>query len=65
MFSNIHLSGLVSGGVLYGIVAYAVRTIPIPDNKYGKWLVGLVHFAFSNLEIAQTCFYDNKTIPHV
>jgi hypothetical protein len=49
-FHAIHWQGFVSGAFAYGVAAYAARTIPIPDNRWARWIVGVLQFALSNAE---------------
>jgi hypothetical protein len=44
---------------LYGLLAifsYAVNTAPVPDNKWAKWLMGVIQFAMLNWNKAQQHF---------
>lgn len=48
--SHINWETFLAGSFAYGVVAYALRTIPPQSNPWAKWLIGILQFAFSNLE---------------
>jgi len=43
-----HVYAFVGGASIYGIVSYAARTIPVPDNPWLHWLAGIFQYAMSN-----------------
>jgi len=45
-----HLTGLLTGGVAFGVIAHAVQTFPVPDNKYGAWLLGTIQYVVGQRE---------------
>lgn len=51
-----HWQAWLSGATGYGIVSYAARTVPVPDNKWLKWLVGIFQFAAANPDKARAHF---------
>jgi hypothetical protein len=46
----IFLSGILSGGTTFGIVAHAVDTFPMPKSEIGRWFLGLIQFAVGQRE---------------
>ena len=45
-----HWGDLLSGGVMYGVVAYLLRTMPAVRNPWIAWLIGGLQYAFSNAD---------------
>jgi hypothetical protein len=46
LLSNLttHLIVFFAGASGLGLVAHAVSTFPVPENKYGKWLLGTIQY---------------------
>ena len=44
-----HLVGnwddMLAGATILGIISHAVSNFPVPENKYGKWLLGTIQYA--------------------
>lgn len=36
------------GGSSWMVASYAAQTFPMPDNKYAKWLLGLIQLILAN-----------------
>lgn len=49
-FIAIHAASWLQGAAIYGTLSYAARTMPMPTNIWGRWIVGIVHFGLSNYE---------------
>ena len=47
---------------IYGIAAYAARTIPVPTNQYAKWFVGILQFSLSNVEKGNAAMAQAPTV---
>lgn len=53
------LSGLYSIVGWTGL-AYAAQTFPMPSNKYGKWILGIVQYMLANKQLADQNFASAK-----
>ncbi len=58
---TIDLTGLLTGGVAFGIIAHAVQTFPTPENKYGAWLLGAIQYAVGQRERALNTLAGSDT----
>lgn len=45
---TIHWQEIAGTLVLWNIAAFALQTVPAPDNKWARWLVGVLQFAVAN-----------------
>jgi hypothetical protein len=45
---NIHWQSLITGAVALGAASHAANTIPLPDNKWARWALGVVQFILAN-----------------
>lgn len=55
----IHLVFALSGATALGIVSHAVNTFPVPKNKYGQWLLGVVQYTVGQRLNASKTFAAN------
>ncbi len=47
--------GFFSGASALVVLGHAVNTFPVPQNPYGKWLLGTIQFAIGQrLQASQT-----------
>lgn len=52
----------LSGATVLSIVAHAVNTFPVPDNKYVRWFLGCIQFAIGQKERSQNTFNNQDTV---
>lgn len=61
-----HLTGETDAMVIASFmtlaVAHAVNTFPVPDNKYGRWLLGCVQWVFAFKGRAENTFKNTDTV---
>lgn len=48
-----HLTLFFAGATGIGILSHAVNTFPVPENKYGKWLLGTLQYVVGQRAQAQ------------
>lgn len=42
------------------VVSYAIKTAPVPNNPWARWLMGVIQFAALNWEKGQEHFGDQS-----
>lgn len=40
-----HWDDLLKGAIFWAVMGHAVNTFPVPENKFGRWLLSTVQFA--------------------
>jgi len=40
-----HWGDVFAGATALGIAAHALNSFPVPQNKYGQWILGILQFA--------------------
>lgn len=56
-----HASIFFAGASALALIGHAVNTFPVPENKYGKWLLGTVQFGVGQrLQAQNTKSVDPK-----
>lgn len=45
---NIHWQEIAGTIVVWNVAAFALQTFPTPDNKYARWVMGVLQFAVAN-----------------
>ena len=57
-----HLVIFFSGASVFGVVAHAVQTFPVPQNKYGQWVLSVVQYAVCQRERAANTMLGASTV---
>ena len=55
-FMHFDWSTLIATYIGTNVIAYALKTVPIVDNVWAKWIIGVIQYAFSNSEIGKLNF---------
>jgi len=58
----IFLSGAFGGATGLGIMAQAVNTFPVPENKYWAWALGVLQYAVGQKSRAANTFQGMDTV---
>lgn len=58
----VFMSGAFGGATGLGILAQAVNTFPVPEGKWGKWLLGVVQYAVGQKARAANTFQGMDTV---
>lgn len=51
-----------ASSVFWSFVAHAVNTFPVPNNIYGRWLLGLVQWWIGQRDRALNTFSNQDTV---
>lgn len=53
---NFHWQEVLGTIVVWTTASYALNTLPVPDNKWARWLVGVLQFVVANQQKALESF---------
>jgi hypothetical protein len=48
MLHGIHWQAVFTGAGVLAVASHAANTIPLPENKWGRWALGVLQFALAN-----------------
>ena len=61
-FNLEHVEIFFAGSTALGLIAHAVNSFPVPENKYGQWFLGCIKFAVGQRVSAMNAFKGQDTV---
>lgn len=55
-----HWDDMLLGATFVGILGHALDSFPVPENRYGKWALGVAQFIIGQRLKAQVSMQDNR-----